>query len=95
MFNEYSIPTSSKLSYCSPSWRTRKKSYSRCFFSARKYDCGIVCLVRKLVDVEVVNFPPKDMTFPVASRIYAVYDKEWDLQYVGFTCRVSTNLDII
>jgi hypothetical protein len=35
--------------------------------------------MRKLVDVEVVELPPKDTTFPTAPRIYAVYDKERDL----------------
>ncbi len=42
---------------------------------------------------EVVELPPKDMTFPAALGIYAVYDKEKD-QHVGHACQVSTNLDI-
>jgi len=50
--------------------------------------------VRKLADVEHVELPPKDTTFPAAPGIYAVYDKEGDLQYVGLTRRVSTSLDI-
>jgi hypothetical protein len=50
--------------------------------------------MRKLLDVEAVKLPPKDMTFPIALKIYAMYDKEKDLQYVGLTCWVSTNLDI-
>jgi hypothetical protein len=49
--------------------------------------------VRKLADVEPVELPPKDTTFPAAPGIYAVYDKEGDLQYVGLTRRVSTSLD--
>jgi hypothetical protein len=48
----------------------------------------------KLADVEDVELPPKDMTFPTALGIYAVYNKEGDLQYVGLMCQVSTNLDI-
>jgi hypothetical protein len=89
-----SIPTSSGLRCCSLSWRVGRKSYSGCSFSAGKYDCGIVCSVRKLADVEPVELPPKDTTFPAAPGIYAVYDKEGDLQYVGLTRRVSTSLDI-
>ncbi len=89
-----SIPTSSGLSCCSFSWRVGRKSYSGCSFSAGKYNCGIVCSVRKLADVEHVELPPKDTTFPAAPGIYAVYDKEGDLQYVGLTRRVSTSLDI-
>ncbi len=42
--------------------------------------------MKKLVDVEVVELPLDDMTFPTALGIYAVYDKEGDLQYVGLTC---------
>ncbi|CAK9222616.1 unnamed protein product [Sphagnum troendelagicum] len=89
-----SIPTSSVLSCRSLSWRVGRKSYSGCSFSAGQYDCGIVCSVRKLADVEHVELPPKDTTFPAAPGIYAVYDKEGDLQYVGLTRRVSTSLDI-
>jgi hypothetical protein len=48
----------------------------------------------KLADVEDVKLPPKDTTFPTTLGIYAVYDKEGDLQYVGLMCQVSTNLDI-
>ncbi len=38
------------------------------------------------MDVEAIELPPKDMTFPTASGIYVVYGKEGDLQYVGLTC---------
>jgi hypothetical protein len=48
--------------------------------------------MRKLVDVEDVELPPKDTTFPTALGIYAVYDKEGDLQYVGLMHRVSPAL---
>jgi hypothetical protein len=50
--------------------------------------------MKKLVDVEAIKLPPKDMTFLATLRIYVMFDKEWDLQYVGFTHGVSTNLDI-
>jgi hypothetical protein len=82
VFNQHSIPTSLGLSCYNPSWRIERKSYSKCSFFAQKYDCGIVYLMKKLVDVEVVELPPKDTTFPTASGIYAMYDKEGDLQYV-------------
>jgi hypothetical protein len=85
VFNECSIPISSRSSYSSFSWRVRRKSYFECFFSAQKYNCGIVCSMKKLVDVEAIKIPPKDMTFPFAPKIYAVYDKEKDLQDVGLT----------
>ncbi len=59
VFNECSIPISSRSSYSSFSWRVRRKSYFECFFSAQKYDCGIVCSMKKLVDVEAIKIPPR------------------------------------
>jgi hypothetical protein len=50
--------------------------------------------MRKLANVEDVELPPKDMTFLATLGIYAMYDKEGDLQYVGLMHRVSTILDI-
>jgi len=47
----------------------------------------------KISGREAVELPPKDMTFPAALGIYAVYDKEKN-QHVGPACQVSTNLDI-
>ncbi len=51
-------------------------------------------MTRKLTDVEDVELPPKDTTFLATLGIYAMYDKEGDLQYVGLMHRVFTILDI-
>jgi len=50
--------------------------------------------MKKLANVEAIELPPKDMMFLSALGIYAMYDNEEALQYVGLTRRVSTNLDI-